>query len=83
MKTVGALIIGFFLVLSVRNNKKTYPQVKEISFEKSKTFEETMQETELYKKTVIVEDTILQTQKILKEIKDEKIHRRPAQISQW
>jgi len=83
MKTLGALIIGFFLVLSVKNNEKIYPEVAKISLEESKSFEETMQETDLYKKTVIVEDTIIQTQKILREIKDEKTHRRSAEITKW
>lgn len=82
MKTIGALLIGFFLVLSVNPNEKIYPEVQKISFEEPKTFEETMQETELYKKTLGVEDTINKTKELIKEIKNED-SRRPVKITKW
>ena len=82
MKTIGALLIGFFLVLTVKPNERIYPQVEKISFEDPKTFEETMQDTELYKKTLGVEDTINKTKELIQEIKDED-NRRFVKITKW
>lgn len=71
MKTLGFALIGTFLFLiSVSRNEKNYPEVKEISL-KETTLEEDIMKTELYKKTITVEDTITETAKLIKELKNE------------
>lgn len=82
-KTAGLTLVGGFLLLvSLSKSDIKYPKVKEISFEDSKSFEEIMQETELYQKTLGVEDTIAQTSQIIKTLKNENT-KRPSEITKW
>lgn len=74
MKTAGYILLGALLTLiAMPKDDGNYPIPELIAFE-NKTFEEEMITTELYKKTIIVEDTIQETQKIIKELKSEKTY---------
>ena len=74
MKTgLLSIIAGFLLLISLSKANDNHPIVKRIILEE-KTFEEQMQETELYKKTVSVEDTIMETHKLIQELRNEKIN---------
>jgi len=74
MKTgLFSIIAGFLLLVSLSKANDNHPIVEKIILEE-KTFEEQMQETELYKKTVPVEDTIMETHKLIQDFKNEKIN---------
>jgi len=74
MKSIGLTLIGGFLFMAtIGDSDKDFPQVKKIQIDE-RSFENIMMDTELYKQTVKVEDTIMETSKIIKEIKYEKAY---------
>lgn len=78
MKTVGtALVIVFLFLISKPKVDKNYPELKQVE---TKTFEEQMMDTPLYKQTLVVEDTMTETRRILEQLKHEN-NRRPTQIT--
>lgn len=81
MKTVGtALVIAFLFLITKPKVDKNYPELVEVNIKETKTFEEQMMDTPLYKNTLRVEDTIMETHRIIEQLKHEA-NKRPTQIT--
>ena len=73
MKITMFLAVGTFFVLLVTSAQKAdYPKVELLEQRNTPSTQELIEQTELYRQTVTIHDTLNEASRLAKEIRDEK-----------